>query len=276
MQLAVDVQIPSSHGGLDGECIYIDTEGSFHIERLKTIAEGLYTHLTNITKKKRKANESNTNTSESNRKENEEALLNKTPDNLMNGIYFIRVHDSTELLAVINRLSSLIDQSPKVKLVIIDSIAFPFRQSLHDVAWRTRILGGIAQTLQQVAYEKNIAVVVTNHVTTKFNKSKVKSVDVDIELNERQKDDLDKVLVNEATIREIWNTTSHLVPALGETWSHAVTNRLMMHYHLNERCASLMKSPNMKCSTTVFNITEFGVRDVSSKKEVDPNKISRI
>lgn len=193
----------------------------------------------------------------------------------MNGIYFIRVHDSTELLAVINRLTSLIDQSPKVKLVMIDSIAFPFRQSLQDVAWRTRIVGGVAQTLQQVAYEKNVAVVVTNHVTTKFNKTKAKSMDVDI-AHERKNDDLDKILVNDCTIREIWNTTSHLVPALGEAWSHAVTNRVMMHYHHNERCASLMKSPNMKCSSTVFTITEDGVRDVNKKEHGGQNKMGRI
>ena len=44
MQLAVDTQIPECLGGLSGEIIYIDTEGSFIVERLEDIATATVQH----------------------------------------------------------------------------------------------------------------------------------------------------------------------------------------------------------------------------------------
>ena len=44
MQLAVDVQIPECFGGVEGEAVYIDTEGSFLAERLADIAEVTVKH----------------------------------------------------------------------------------------------------------------------------------------------------------------------------------------------------------------------------------------
>ena len=44
MQLSVDVQIPSCFGGNDGHAVYIDTEGSFVVERLVDIARAAITH----------------------------------------------------------------------------------------------------------------------------------------------------------------------------------------------------------------------------------------
>ena len=48
MQLAVDVQIPECFGGLDGEAVYIDTEGSFIVERLANIARATVDHCQHI------------------------------------------------------------------------------------------------------------------------------------------------------------------------------------------------------------------------------------
>ena len=58
-----------------------------------------------------------------------------------------------------------------MRVVIIDSIAFHFRQDVADAAARGRVLGGMAQTLHQLAYEHDVGVVVINHVTTKFDKA---------------------------------------------------------------------------------------------------------
>uniref|UniRef100_A0A0E0L0Q9 Rad51-like C-terminal domain-containing protein n=1 Tax=Oryza punctata TaxID=4537 RepID=A0A0E0L0Q9_ORYPU len=40
IQLAINVQIPVEYGGLCGKAVYIDTEGSFMVERVYQIAEG--------------------------------------------------------------------------------------------------------------------------------------------------------------------------------------------------------------------------------------------
>jgi RecA/RadA recombinase len=56
-----------------------------------------------------------------------------------------------------------------VKLVVIDSIAFPFRQDQQgqDSAQRSRQLSSLSQDLYRNALQKRVAVVVVNHVTTK-------------------------------------------------------------------------------------------------------------
>ena len=39
-ELAVTVQLPAEKGGLDGECVFIDTENTFRPERIEQIANG--------------------------------------------------------------------------------------------------------------------------------------------------------------------------------------------------------------------------------------------
>ena len=55
--------------------------------------------------------------------------------------------------------------SPQVKLVIVDSIAGPFRHGFEDMGLRNRLLSGIAQNLIKLATQSNIAVgSKSNHV----------------------------------------------------------------------------------------------------------------
>lgn len=44
MQLAVDVQIPECFGGVAGEAVFIDTEGSFMVDRAADIATACVRH----------------------------------------------------------------------------------------------------------------------------------------------------------------------------------------------------------------------------------------
>jgi len=44
MQLSVDVQIPVCFGGNAGQAVYIDTEGSFVVERLVDITQAAIRH----------------------------------------------------------------------------------------------------------------------------------------------------------------------------------------------------------------------------------------
>ena len=47
------MQIPSVFGGLDGEAIFIDTEGSFIVERLADMAKAAISHCKLVTKQQR-------------------------------------------------------------------------------------------------------------------------------------------------------------------------------------------------------------------------------
>ena len=66
-------------------------------------------------------------------------------------------------------------------------------------------------------------------------------------------------------------SNTKLVPALGESWAHSVTSRLMIdHYRhpqfdMNEvRSVSLLKSPHKPPGTALLLITEKGIRGVPS------------
>ena len=48
MQLSVDVTIPECFGGLGGESLYIDTEGSFIVDRVRDIAMATVEHCKHI------------------------------------------------------------------------------------------------------------------------------------------------------------------------------------------------------------------------------------
>lgn len=163
-----------------------------------------------------------------------------TTENYLNGIKYRRVHDQTELLASINHLSNFLSERPKIKLVIIDSIAFFFRQSLDNIPMRTRILSSVAQTLQKVAFEHKVAILVVNHMTTRIDKN------------------------------TLADNNTRIVPALGEQWSHWITTRILMSWEHNRRSAKLVKSPSRAEQSATFQISDIGVRDT---KEDNMNSV---
>uniref|UniRef100_A0A8C5VFT2 DNA repair protein RAD51 homolog 3 n=1 Tax=Microcebus murinus TaxID=30608 RepID=A0A8C5VFT2_MICMU len=213
IQLAVDVQIPECFGGVAGEAVFIDTEGSFMVDRVVDLATACIQHLQLI---------AGTHIIQ----EHQKALEDFTLENILSHIYYFRCHDYTELLAQVYLLPDFLSEHSKVRLVIVDGIAFPFRHDLDDLSLRTRLLNGLAQQMISLANNYKLAVVLTNQMTTKIDK-------------------------NQAL----------LVPALGESWGHAATIRLIFHWDRKQRLATLYKSPSQKESTVLFQITPQGFRD---------------
>uniref|UniRef100_A0A2K6UXF9 DNA repair protein RAD51 homolog 3 n=2 Tax=Saimiri boliviensis TaxID=27679 RepID=A0A2K6UXF9_SAIBB len=213
MQLAVDVQIPECFGGVAGEAVFIDTEGSFMVDRVVDLATACIQHLHLIAEKHKG-------------EEHRKALEDFTLENILSHIYYFRCRDYTELLAQVYLLPTFLSEHSKVRLVIVDGIAFPFRHDLDDLSLRTRLLNGLAQQMISLANNHRLAVILTNQMTTKINK-------------------------NQAL----------LIPALGESWGHAATIRLIFHWDQKQRLATLYKSPSQKESTVLFQITPQGFRD---------------
>ncbi|XP_010949346.1 DNA repair protein RAD51 homolog 3 isoform X2 [Camelus ferus] len=145
MQLAIDVQIPECFGGVEGEAVFIDTEGSFMVDRVVDLANACIQHLQLI---------AGTQMAE----EHPEALQDFTLENILSHIYYFRCHDYTELLAQVYLLPDFLSEHPKVRLVIVDGIAFPFRHDLDDLSLRTRLLNGLAQQLISLANNHRLAV----------------------------------------------------------------------------------------------------------------------
>ncbi|MCI4387936.1 hypothetical protein PGIGA_G00079700 [Pangasianodon gigas] len=212
VQLAVDVQIPVCFGGLGGEAVFIDTEGGFVVERLVGVAEAAVKHCAALAEDE----------------EQRKALESFSVEKILSGVFLIRCQDHTELLAELHLLHDFLRKRPQVQLVVIDSVAFPFRHELEDLSHRTRILTGFSQQLTHLSAQHGAAVVLTNQMTTKVSSGQ-----------------------------------SKLVPALGEIWGHAATQRLILHWEGAQRFASLYKSSSHRDATVPYHITAEGFRDAS-------------
>lgn len=114
-------------------------------------------------------------------------------------------------------------------MVIIDSITFHFRQDFDDMALRTRVLGGMALKLMKLAKKMSVAVVLLNQVTTKYSEG-----------------------------------SFHLALALGDSWSHACTNRVILYWNGDERYAYIDKSPSLRSASAPYSVTAKGIRNASS------------
>ncbi|RIA97301.1 RAD51-like protein c-like protein [Glomus cerebriforme] len=211
MQLCVNVQIPQCLSGPEGEAIFIDTEGSFIAQRAAEISKATVT----------KVNEST----------GRDPLMNF--ETVMSKIYVSKVHNCDELIALIKILDEFLQEHPRVKLLVIDSIAFHFRQQFDNMALRTRLLNGLAQDLNKFAQSYELAVVIFNQMTTKFKISG----------------------------RYNLKDQAALVPALGESWSHQCTNRVVLYWRNEIRCAQLVKSPSLQETTVHYQINSNGIRD---------------
>ena len=75
--------------------------------------------------------------------------------------------------------------------------------------------------------------------------------------------------MNQVTTR-VLSSGATLVPALGESWSHACTNRLMLCREADQRVAKLLKSTSRRMGTASYAITTDGVRDVTAKRKDRP------
>ena len=140
----------------------------------------------------------------------------------------VRCHDYVELLAELHLLPGFLSAHPRVRLLVIDSVAFVFRRLFDDLSQRTRLLNDLAQQLITMATRHKMAVVITNQMTTRLRGGQ-----------------------------------SQLVPALGESWGHAPAIRLLLHWVGPQRMAAIFKSPAHMDSTIQYQITSEGFRDAN-------------
>lgn len=223
-QLAVSVQLPAAFGGVAGEALYVDTEGSFMLERVAEVAEAAAVHLRRVAASKGAPYE--------------REAEGFTAERVLRGIHYVRVHDAAEQRAVTESLPALLAERPAVRLVVLDSVAFHFRQDFDDLPARTRLLAQLSQDLQRAADSHRVAVVTMNQVTTKV----------------------------------LGDDRAKLVPALGESFAHAATTRLVLFWEGPERRAHLFKSPRLPPGTAAFVVTADGIRALRHKRpaEEDP------
>ena len=231
MQLACNVTIPKQYGGVEGECIYIDTEGSFMVDRVHQIATALECHL----------------------RKNSGSGRGHVPrvSDVLSKIYCFRVHDVTEQLATLKILPEFILAHPNVKLIVLDSVAFHFRHDFTDMAKRSRALSQLAQDLNKMASDYQLSVVVTNHVTTRMGGSGGGGGGGGGSSSS-----------SSSSSSSNNGNAAYLAPALGESWSHAATNRVELFWNQTQRTARLTKSPSLSLRSVPYQIVAAGVRGI--------------
>lgn len=216
MQLAINVQLPASFNGAAGEAVYIDTEGSFTAERCAQMAEAFCLHLRKIAAQR-------------NDEARTAAAAGTTVDTILSHIHLFRARDHVEQLAIVDALPPFLEAHPSIRLIVIDSVTFHFRQDFADMAARTRQLAQMAQSLMALAGERQLAIVLMNQVTTKIAAG---------------------------------GGGTRLVPALGDSWAHAATCRVILYWQGGIRNAFIYKSPSQPAAAAEYGITADGVRSL--------------
>jgi len=135
--LATAVQLPKDKGGLEGNCLWIDTEQTFRPERIVQIAKAL--------------------------------KLN--PEKTLKNVFIARAYNSEHQVFLVERAPEMIEEN-KIKLIVIDSITSHFRADFvgrGELAERQQKLNKHLHQLQRLADANNLAVYITNQVMARPN-----------------------------------------------------------------------------------------------------------
>ncbi|MEM2874341.1 MAG: DNA repair and recombination protein RadA [Candidatus Nanoarchaeia archaeon] len=133
-QLAINVQLPKEQGGLGGQVIFIDTEGTFRPERIVQIAKA----------------------------------AGIDPIRALQNIKVARAYSSDHQMLLVEKADELIrKENLNVKLIIVDSLTALFRAEYAGrgtLADRQQRINKHLHTLQRLADTHALAVFVTNQV----------------------------------------------------------------------------------------------------------------
>ncbi|MDR0900631.1 MAG: DNA repair and recombination protein RadA [Methanobrevibacter sp.] len=132
-ELAVTVQLPEDQGGVDGECVFIDTENTFRPERIEQIANA----------------------------------FELDPQETLQNIHIARAFNSSHQMLMADKINELIQNGTNIRLVIVDSLMAHFRAEYvgrESLAVRQQKLNQHLHALQNIANTYNVAVFITNQV----------------------------------------------------------------------------------------------------------------
>nr|CAH8856512.1 unnamed protein product [Trichobilharzia regenti] len=249
LQACVNVQIPKWFGGLDGQALFLDTEGNFIPERVRQMAVALANHC------KQHYISANPENSD------EFSIQQHCPsvESIMSGIHYIRIQDHLKLLAVCQHLEQFCEQHPLIRLIVVDSIALPFRYDFDDIPQRNRLLASVAQTLLGIAGRQQATVILTNQITTRFDTK---------HLNSGQSN----CIPEQEQFSNKYDQSSCLVPALGDSWGHICSVRVFLT-RLSNGCRQvrLIKHPGRPCGVGYYQITTGGIRDIVQNHNINNN-----
>nr|KAF7429445.1 hypothetical protein H0235_005843 [Vespula pensylvanica] len=202
LQLCLTVQLPLNAGGLAAGAIYISTEAAFPAKRLHELVQNLD--------------------------------VIQDYDNINGDIIFVEHIATIEDLesSLLHRVPILLNRQ-KIRLLIIDSIAAPYRveEWNNESRNRSKSLRTVGQQLHKLCKNNGIFIVCINQVSA--------------------------VLENKNKYCDIKEQ-----PALGITWSSMITNSIYFYRKNSIRYVSTFLSPYLPCRTIPFEINMSGVKGI--------------
>lgn len=137
--LAVTCQLPIDMGGGEGKCLYIDTEGTFRPVRLVSIAQ----------------------------------RYGLNPDDCLDNVAYARAYNAEHQFQLLNLAAQMMSES-RFSLLIVDSIMSLYRTDYSgraELSARQTHVAKYMRTLQRLADEFGIAVIITNQVVAQVDGS---------------------------------------------------------------------------------------------------------
>ena len=198
--LAVTCQLPVSQGGAEGRCLFIDTENTFRPDRLVDIAN----------------------------------RFGLDPEAVLENVAYARAHNTEHQQSLLVQAAAMMAET-RFSLVIVDSATALFRTEYlgrGELASRQNNLGRFLKSLQRLADEYGVAVVVTNQV-------------VQANLDGGS-------MFAGPTVK----------PIGGNIMAHATTTRLYLKKGRGEsRIAKLVASPSLPEADATFGISPEGITE---------------
>jgi len=228
LQLCANARLPEKFGGLNGKSVFLDCHGGFNSKRLYQICNATQESLISSMPIENYKN----------------AIRRDLSSNVLEDIYYRQINTLEEINCALDDLVTRMLPNSNVKLLVIDSIAFHFRYSILEGKSDTKaLLQGIVQKLNILAFTYDMAVIVTNQMTTRMNQSTGGTGD--------------------------FKFNGDLIPALGESWTHSCSTSLELNFvkinnQKSHRCIlrelNVVKSPLVKYpSKAYFKITGDGI-----------------
>eukprot|EP00937_MAST-01D_sp_MAST-1D-sp2_P007477 g7477.t1 len=197
--LCVTSQLPLDSGGAEGKALYIDTEGTFRPDRLVSISE----------------------------------RFGLNPSDVLENVAYARAFNSEHQMELLLQASAMMAES-RYALLIVDSATALFRTDYTgrgQLAERQQTLAQFLRSLQRLADEFGVAVVITNQVVSNPDGS---------------------VFAGDP-----------LKPIGGNIVAHASTTRLKLRKGRGEtRICKVFDSPNLPEAEAQFAIAAEGITDV--------------
>jgi DNA repair protein RAD51 len=203
--LAVTCQLPFDMGGGEGKCLYIDTEGTFRPVRCLAVAN----------------------------------RFGLSGEEVLDNVAYARAYNSDHQLELLNQAATMMTET-RFSLLIVDSATSLYRTDFSgrgELSSRQTHLAKFMRTLQRLADEFGIAVVITNQVVA-------------------QVDGGPSAMFNPDPKK----------PIGGNIIAHASTTRLSLRKGRGEtRVCKIYDSPCLPESDCLFAINEDGIGDPKEK-----------